>query len=283
MAKLDRHQGREPIKSFNTMSKRKPDDEPADAKRGKVISEIAPLRAVPAADATTGACCARLANDVLMPWVGFGTYRLKEGEARAATLMALHAGYRHIDTAYVYGGEKTEAQVGAALRSAFAGSSARAPLARSDVFVTTKQWRKFHGYAETRKCLATSLRRLGLEAVDLYLIHWPGAAWSTMARKKELTDADPFHYALDGHDAAALPALRAETWRAMEDALAEARARARARARDRARDRSLVSRARVSRARRCSRRARRARSACRTSRSRISRRCAARRACGRPR
>ena len=70
-----------------------------------------------------------------------------------------------------------------------------------------------------------------------------------MARKKELTDADPFHYALDGHDAAALPALRAETWRAMEDALAEARARARARdarARPRARP-LLVSRARFPR------------------------------------
>ena len=93
------------------------------------------------------------------------------------------------------------------------------------------------------------------------------------------TDADR-SLALDGHDAAALPALRAETWRAMEDASPRRARRARA---TRARDRSLVSRARVSRARRCSRRARRARSACRTSRSRISRRCAARRACGRPR
>ena len=68
--------------------------------------------------------------------------------------------------------------------------------------------------------------RASSQAVDLYLIHWPGAAWSTMARKKELTDADPFHYALPGHDAASLPALRAEVaidrvvvmWRVDQDA-----------------------------------------------------------------
>ena len=92
------------------------DDEPADAKRGKVVGEIAPLRAVPAAEATTGACCARLANDVLMPWVGFGTYKLPK--AKQAVAAALRCGYRLVDSAFIYGGEKTEPEVGTALQAA---------------------------------------------------------------------------------------------------------------------------------------------------------------------
>ena len=154
-----------------------------------------------------------------MPWIGFGTYKLGEKEAKAATLQALQHGYRAIDTAFIYAGEKTEKQVGLAL--------AASKLARDDVFLTTKHWRKYHGYEPAKKCLALSLSRLGVTHVDLWLMHWPGPAWSTMNRRKDLIEAHGrWHYAAEGMDEGAMPALRAETWRAMEDALAEGKARA---------------------------------------------------------
>eukprot|EP00793_Prasinoderma_coloniale_P002428 PRCOL_00001909-RA len=145
------------------------------------------------------------------------------GDARA-TLAALRAGYRGIDTAFVYGGEKTEREVGAALRAALDEGVLRS---REDVCVTTKQWRKYHGYAETLKCLDTSLRRLDLEWVDLYLMHWPGPAYSTMNRRKDMIERHgAWYYAKEGHSAASMPALRAETWRAMEDAKRAGKCRA---------------------------------------------------------
>jgi len=81
----------------------------------------------------------QLNNGVAMPLVGFGTYKLKDA---AAVRGAVEAGYRLLDTAHVYGGGKTEALVGKC-----AASTAE------DIFVITKQWRGFHGYAETTKCL----------------------------------------------------------------------------------------------------------------------------------
>ena len=120
-----------------------------------------------------------------------------------------NAGYRAIDTAFIYAGEKTEKQVGLAL--------AASKLSRDDVFLTTKHWRKYHGYEPAKKCLALSLSRLGVTHVDLWLMHWPGPAWSTMNRRKDLIEAHGlWHYAAEGMDEGAMPALRAETWRAME-------------------------------------------------------------------
>ena len=115
---------------------------------------------------------ATLSNGLEMPLVGFGTYKLKEGECRGAVRHALARGYKLIDTAHVYGGGKTEPAVGKAAEG-------------SDAFVITKQWRGFHGYAETKKCLDQSLRRLGRDRVDLLLIHWPGPGYSAMGRSKE--------------------------------------------------------------------------------------------------
>ena len=94
-----------------------------------------------------------------MPRVGFGTFRFKDGAAQRATSDALKAGYRLIDTAFCYGGEKTEGEVGKALRS----SAAAVP--REEVFLTTKHWRAYHGYEETKTCLDLSLKRLGLPSV----------------------------------------------------------------------------------------------------------------------
>ena len=66
----------------------------------------------------------------------------------------------------------------------------------SELFVTTKHWRKFHGYEPALACLRTSLKRLQLPHVDLWLMHWPGPAWSTMSRRKdEIAEHGRFHYA----------------------------------------------------------------------------------------
>jgi len=158
---------------------------------------------------------------VSMPWVGFGTYKLSN--ARAAVRTALRLGYRALDSAYIYGGEKTEPETGAALAAALEAGE----VTREEVFVTTKHWRKFHGYEPSLACLKTSLRRLQLAQVDLWLMHWPGPAWRTMNRRKdEIAAHGPFHYAAAGHEEDALPALRAETWRAMEDALEQGLTRA---------------------------------------------------------
>lgn len=108
-----------------------------------------------------------------MPYLGFGTYLIGADEAAAAVSAALRAGYRHIDTAEGY---QNEAGVGAAIRQALASEG----LARSEVFVTTKLWPGNPAWGQTPKTtestvtsLDESLERLGLDHVDLYLIHAP--------------------------------------------------------------------------------------------------------------
>lgn len=104
-----------------------------------------------------------LAGDVDIPSLGLGVFRSPPGPTtQNAVLRALEVGYRHIDTAAVYG---NEADVGEAIR--------RSGLLREDVFVTTKLWNDDHGYDTARHACLTSLDRLGFDYVDLYLIHWP--------------------------------------------------------------------------------------------------------------
>ena len=102
---------------------------------------------------------------VPMPWIGFGTYKLSKASDIVGS--ALTTGYRSVDSAFIYGGEKTEPAVGAALEAALSGGAVR----REDLFVTTKHWRKFHGYEPALACLQTSLHRLKLSHVDLWLMH----------------------------------------------------------------------------------------------------------------
>ena len=198
------------------------DDAPSNAPASKRART--PFRAVAAAKATALTDCASLRGGVLMPWVGFGTYRLGQSSARTATLAALRCGYRMIDTAYIYAGEKCEPEVGHAIAKALDEGTL---ASRDEVFVVTKHWRKFHGYAPALGCLERSLARLQLSHVDLWLMHWPGPAWTTMNRKSvELEAHGPWHYAASGHGEGEIRALRAETWRAMEDALAAGKTRA---------------------------------------------------------
>ncbi|MBS9372120.1 aldo/keto reductase [Rhodococcus sp. B50] len=127
-----------------------------------------------------------LNNGVEIPQLGFGVFQIPEDETTAAVSAALETGYRHIDTAAIYG---NEAGVGRAL--------ADSGLPREELFVTTKVWNSDQGYDATLRAFDTSLAALGLERLDLYLIHWP-----TPARD-----------------------LYADTWRALERLVEEGRIR----------------------------------------------------------
>ncbi|MEU6140440.1 aldo/keto reductase [Streptomyces sp. NPDC047081] len=106
-----------------------------------------------------------LNNGVEIPQLGFGVFQIPDAETTAAVTAALEAGYRSIDTAAIYG---NEAGVGAAL--------AASGIAREDLFVTTKLWNADQGHDATLRAFDTSLGKLGLDHVDLYLIHWPTPA-----------------------------------------------------------------------------------------------------------
>ncbi len=127
----------------------------------------------------------KLNNGVAMPAVGLGTYLAPGPEAGAAVKHALRIGYRHIDTARLY---RNEREIGAAL---CAGD-----VPREAVFVVTKLWNSDHGYDATLAAFDASLARLGLDNIDLYLIHFP------------------------------VEKLRGESWRALERIYADGRARA---------------------------------------------------------
>jgi diketogulonate reductase-like aldo/keto reductase len=128
----------------------------------------------------------KLRNGVEMPMLGLGVWQSAPGEeTRRAVAEALAAGYRHVDTARAY---RNEADVGAAIRES--------GVERRDVFVTTKLWNADHGYDKALRAVDRSLESLGMEEVDLYLVHWP------------------------------VEGLRRDTWRAMERILADGKARA---------------------------------------------------------
>jgi 2,5-diketo-D-gluconate reductase A len=103
-----------------------------------------------------------LNNGVEMPQLGFGVWQVPDDEAESAVATALEAGYRSIDTAAVYGNEEGTGKAIAASR-----------VAREDLFVTTKLWNNEQGYDSALRAFDKSLDKLGLEYVDLYLIHWP--------------------------------------------------------------------------------------------------------------
>ena len=109
-----------------------------------------------------------LNNGVEMPQLGFGVFQVPDAETTAAVAAALEAGYRSIDTAAVYG---NEAGVGRAI--------AESGIARDDLFVTSKVWTSDHGYDNTLRAYDAALERLGLDRLDLYLIHWPTPAAGT--------------------------------------------------------------------------------------------------------
>lgn len=104
----------------------------------------------------------KLNNGVEMPQLGFGVFQVPDAETTEAVATALKAGYRSIDTAAAY---QNEAGVGKALASS--------GIAREDLFITTKLWNADQGYEETLAAFERSRGLLGLDYLDLYLIHWP--------------------------------------------------------------------------------------------------------------
>jgi len=127
-----------------------------------------------------------LNNNVQMPILGLGVYQTPPGRVTQNSVkFALKLGYRHVDTARIYG---NEADVGEAVRES--------GILREDLFVTTKLWNSDQGYDSTLRACEASLKRLGLDYVDLYLVHFP------------------------------VPDVRKESWRAMETLFKKGRCRA---------------------------------------------------------
>ena len=104
-----------------------------------------------------------LSNGVKVPCVGYGTYLTPDGEvAKNSVMEALKVGYRHVDTAFAYG---NEVAVGEGIKAS--------GVKREDIFVTTKHWVTMRGYEKATEAIDISLKNLGLDYLDLYLIHWP--------------------------------------------------------------------------------------------------------------
>lgn len=135
-----------------------------------------------------------LANGIKIPVIGFGTWQTPDGDvAYQSVLDALKAGYRHIDTAAAYG---NEASVGRAIKDS--------GIPREELFVTSKLWNDSHSYEAAKIALDKSLDLLGLDYLDLYLIHWP----NPLINRRDWDKAN------------------AEAWRYMEDAYTEGKIRA---------------------------------------------------------
>ena len=103
-----------------------------------------------------------LNDGTTIPQLGFGVWQVPADEAQAVVAEALKVGYRHIDTAAIYGNEEG---VGRAI--------AESGIAREELYITTKLWVSDFKAGQTKEALRTSLQKLGLDYVDLYLIHWP--------------------------------------------------------------------------------------------------------------
>lgn len=122
----------------------------------------------------------KLANGVHVPQLGFGVYQIPDAaQCEQAVVDAIAAGYRHIDTAAVYYNEEA---VGAAI--------ARCGVSRDELFITTKVWVQDAGYGATMRAFETSMEKLGLDYLDLYLIHQPlGDYYGSWRAMEELYDA----------------------------------------------------------------------------------------------
>lgn len=126
-----------------------------------------------------------LNNGVKIPCVGYGTFRTPADVAEQAVADAIKVGYRHIDTAAVYGNEEA---VGKGIKDS--------GIDRQDLFVTSKLWNDQRGYESTKQAFQATLDRLQMDYLDLYLIHWPANEKQFGGQAKE---------------------INAETWRAMEE------------------------------------------------------------------
>lgn len=142
----------------------------------------------------------KFSNGDTMHAIGLGTWKSTGKDLKKAVKDALYAGYRHIDTATNYGNEEI---IGEALAEVFAEGE----IFREDVFITSKLWNDSHGEGQVIPALQTSLRKLQLDRLDLYLIHWPVAFRHGVEFPKRPEDY------LTPEDAPL-----SETWKQMEEA-----------------------------------------------------------------
>lgn len=135
-----------------------------------------------------------LSNGVKIPCIGYGTFDSKNGKETVEKIqLAIKNGYRHIDTASIYGNEES---IGEAIQ--------KSGINREELFITSKVWNPDQGYDKTLLAFETSLQKLGLEYLDLYLIHWP----VPLGHEKDYPD------------------VNYDTWRAMEKLYKENKIRA---------------------------------------------------------
>lgn len=138
--------------------------------------------------------CYTLSNGVEIPVIGLGTWQIQNGAAAVQSVLdAIELGYRHIDTAQGYGNEES---VGKAIK--------RSNVKREDIFVTSKLQNSYRGYDKTMEVFHESLKKLEMEYMDLFLIHWP----------------NPVSYRENWEE------MNSESWRAMEDLYKEGKIRA---------------------------------------------------------
>ena len=145
----------------------------------------------------------QLHNQVRMPLLGLGTYRLKGEAATQPVRDALNLGYRHIDTASVYGNEQAIGDVVRYVTSDLNGTS----IKRQDLFITTKLAPKDQGYVKATAAIDASIERLGGTPIDLFLIHWPGCGGMQLDDPAQAT-------------------MRLGSWQALEKALTDGKVHA---------------------------------------------------------
>ena len=146
-----------------------------------------------AIDFTSQNDCFTLANGVKVPCIGYGTWQTAPGQTADCVKSAIRAGYTHIDTAWAY---SNEPEVGEGIRAS--------GVKRDELFVTTKHWVTERGYQKTAAAIDASLKNLGLDYIDLYLVHWPCVEKISPDWKE----------------------INAETWRGFEDAYKAGKLRA---------------------------------------------------------
>ncbi|KAH7380076.1 NADP-dependent oxidoreductase domain-containing protein [Pyrenochaeta sp. MPI-SDFR-AT-0127] len=158
----------------------------------------------------------KLSNGVSIPAVGFGTFANEgsKGETYTAVTHALKTGYRHLDCAWFY---QNEEEVGDAVRDFLAQNS---NVTRKDIFICTKVWNHLHEPEEVKWSLNSSLEKLKMDYVDLFLVHWPIAAEADEKHMPKLGDDGKYIIKKD------LTENPEPTWRAMEELYRSGKARA---------------------------------------------------------